>query len=233
MSVFTSLGILILSMLILAFLQLSPGIFSLLFHYASGKYSRNKASDLAIFYIFGVETITATIFLIIYFIFCALASFSIDFDLLTIPFCLVLIFYSAFCLLFYFKKSPGTKLFIPRSLAKKFDQKAKSVKNRSDSFVLGAISTVPELFITIPIYCISAIEIMKIGETPLIRATFVILLILSSILQQIIMHFLKHFHFSLADFQKFRTKNKLFFRIFLAFLLFLLAILIFISEGNI
>lgn len=230
MSVFTSLGILIISMLIIAFLQLSPGIFALLSHYASGKYSKNKASDLSIFYIFGVEIINTTIFLIVYFVLCALASSSLDFNNLTIPFCLITAILGLFIFFFYFRKGSGTRLFISRNLAKKFDEKVRTTKTRSDSFILGVISTIPELFITFPIYFILSIEIMKIGTTPLTRAFLIIIFILFSIFQHLAIHFLKHFNYNLAEIIRFRTKNKLFIRLFLSLLFILLSILIFTSK---
>ena len=62
MSVFVSVGIVILAMLIMAFLQLSSGVFSLFYHYASGKYSKSRASDMTLFFILGTETAAACLF---------------------------------------------------------------------------------------------------------------------------------------------------------------------------
>ncbi|MBR0372345.1 hypothetical protein IJH72_00150 [Candidatus Saccharibacteria bacterium] len=226
MSVLTSLGILILSMLIMAFLQLSPGIFTLISHHAFGKFSKNKASDLSIFFIFGVEIINAIIFLAIYLIICALAvtPFKTTYlEIILFPILVALIFFFP---LFYFRKGKTTSLFISRGLAKMYDEKAKTVKSRSDAFILGVTSVLPELFITIPLYCVSAIEIMKLGENPISRAVLVIFFVLSSILPHLIIHSLRHFHYNLADILRFRINNKTFLKIFLGILFLLLSILI-------
>ena len=63
MSVFVSIGIVILAMLIMASLQLVPGVFALFHHYACGKYSAKKASTLCLFFILGSEIIAAFLFI--------------------------------------------------------------------------------------------------------------------------------------------------------------------------
>ena len=83
MSVLTAVGILLLSMLVLAVLQLVPGIFLLFSHFTRGKYSRVHANDLNIFFIIGVETAIVLVFLSLYAILCCspAVSFIIDSDI--------------------------------------------------------------------------------------------------------------------------------------------------------
>jgi hypothetical protein len=228
MSVFASVGILILAMLIMVLLQLSPGIFLLFSHYASGKYSRRKASDLSLFFIFGAETCIALVFLSIYFILTALYLYPIDFQNDFLIWIIAGIFIAIglifpFC---YFRKGRGTKLFVTRHLATAFNKKASSAKSRSDAFILGFISTIPELLFTLPIYTLTALEIMELGSNPPLRGLLILVFILVSIAPLLVTHVFMDFGHNLVEIEKFRVRNKNFTRFFISLIYFLIAILI-------
>ena len=233
MSVFTSLIILIPAMLIIACLKLIPGIFGLFYHYASGKYSAKKVSDLSIFFILGVEVLPAILFILLNLILLLFSFTNINFSnriflwvisgLLTT---LALCFFT-----FYFRKGDGTRLFISRNLAKNFDKKSRSVKTRSDAFILGFMSGIPELIFTLPLYFISFIEVSKnyfVSTTCAALLTLFILIIISPL-------FFIYAHFktgnNLATFERQRTKNKSFFRFFIPILYIMLAVLIIIFKA--
>lgn len=232
MSVFTSFGIALIAMLIIIFLKLVPGVFALFYHYASGKYSAKKTADLSIFFILGAETLPALLFIIINFILCGFSYTNLN---ITSKFFLWLIsgllmgLGFAF-LFFYFHRGRNTKLFISRKNAKNLNEKAKNVKTRSDAFLLGLISGVPELFFTLPLYLIVFIEIAK----NFISATTCSALLLLFILATITPLFFLYAYFrngnNLANFERQRIKNKSFFRVFIPTLYFLLALLIIIFR---
>ena len=211
MRVFTSLGIIVFSMLILGSMQLVPGVFSIFAHYAFGKYSQKKASDLTLFFVIGAELIATIIILLVYFLIMALSDTIEDLSIAIWILCGILCSLSLASALFYFRKGAGTKLFIPRSLSKNLTTKAQLVKNRSDAFILGIISIIPELIFTLPVYFIASLEIMKIGNTPISRAVLLFLIIISVILPTVILYF-RSKNYNLADYLKFRFKNKNFFR---------------------
>ncbi len=232
MSIFVSVSILVFSMLIIAFLKLVPGVFAYFYHYASGKYSTKKTNDLSIFFIFGVETLSALIFILLNLILFALTYTTIDLSneifLWTIAGLLFALGLAFFC--FYFRRGFGTKLFISRRSATDFENKAKLVKNRSDAFVLGFISGIPELLFTAPLYLIVLISITKNFILVLPRSlilTAFILIIVSPL-------FFLYVYFkngnNLANYLRSRIKNKTFFRFFVSILYFLLAILIIMFE---
>ena len=232
MSVFTSLGILILSTLIIASMKLIPGVFALLLHYASGKFSKTKVNDLSIFFIFGTETMIALILFLI-----SILAFSISPETLNLGNNMftwiiigILIALSLIVFFFYYRKDPGTKLFISRKVAKSLDQKACLVKTRSDAFVLGFFSGLPELFLVIPIYLVSIISITQISTCASYYSALIILLDIIAISPLFLIHGLFQTNHNLADIGKLRTKNKTFFRIFISLLYLLLAILIIIFE---
>ena len=232
MSVFTSLGILVTAMLIMALLQLTPGIFLLFRHYASGKYSARKASDLALFFILGVETAVVILFLSLYFIISTINTVltNLDNEIFYWFMCsifTILCFAFLFC---YFRKSIGTKLFISRSFAKKLDHRAKTVKSRSDAFMLGTTSVIPEIIFTIPIYIICIIIISSITAEPIIRSALIILFAISAIVPLIIYNIAFNSDHHLASLAKYRFKNKIFIRFFVSFLYLLLPIFIIIGA---
>lgn len=231
MDVLTSLGILILSMLIIAFLQFIPGTLSLFSHYAIGKYSKNKAIDLASFFIFGVE--------IAYFIFMSTTIFIIQ--NLTLYFDLtasllawitsgILLSFSIIMGFLYFRKGTGTRLCFSSHFKNALIHKIKKTKNHSDAFILGVISTLPELIFTIPIYVVSSYQILKISDSPYVSTAIVIAFTFITLTPLLIIHNYFVNDHNLAEVQKSRTKNKAFFRCLISFLYFLLAILIILPR---
>lgn len=227
MSVFTSAGILVLSMLIMAFLQLAPSVFLLFSHYSYGKYSRKNTSNASLFFILGVETSTALIFVLLYiamsslYIAPAFTDNLLGWLVAGITIAIGIVF--PFC---YFRKGQGTKLFISRRLAKEFDYKAKMVKTRSDAFILGFISSLPELIFSFPVYTIAILEIMQIGDLAIIRAVLSLCFILIKIAPLIAIHITMDRGYNLVNIQKTRVNNKQFIRFFTSLTYILIGILI-------
>lgn len=228
MSVFASAGILILSMLIMAILQLTPCVFLLFSHYSYGKYSHKNASNASLFFILGTESFTALVFLSVYFILSSLYAvpLALTNDLLVwiisgTMIAIAIIF--PFC---YFRKGRGTRLFISRHLAKELDHKAKVTKSRSDAFMLGFTANLPELVFSIPVYVIATIEIMKIGNAPLIRAILSLCFILIKTSPLIAIHIAMDSGQNLATIQKTRVKNIRFIKYFTSIVYLLIGVLV-------
>ena len=165
MSFFISLGIVLLAMLIMTFLQLQPSVFMLFYHYASGKYSKARVSDITLFFILGVETASACLFLCSYYLVNLLFLFqsrpeSSIFAWVITGVLIALALISFFC---YFRPGRGTKLFISRRSAQSLDHNARKASSRSDAFVLGAFSGLHELVFTLPLYIITSIEIAEMS----------------------------------------------------------------------
>lgn len=233
MSDFTSIGIIILTMLILAFLQFIPGIFLLFNHYAFGKYSKAKATDLAVFFILGVETAIVLTFLLVYSILCTIpaTAFVVDSDAFAWTMAVIFFILSSAMLLLYYRKGAGTKLFVSRRTANYFQIKITTIKSRSDAFVFGLVSTFPELILTLPLYLVSTIAIMRLDINNFERAGIIIVSSLVAILPLLIIHFSSHAR-HLADFIRFRFKNKPFFRACLFLSYFLVATLIILGISS-
>ena len=210
-------------MLISSFLMLIPGIFANFFHYASGKYSRAKADNLSLFFILGVETMVVLIFFLIATIIWALPLSVVNLDNAILVWVLAGIFFGLGLATFflYFRKQGG--LFIARKTATKFLSHPKFIKTRSDAFVFGMISGVPELPFTIPLYFVATLIISDISLSSLPCAGLIILYALLNICPLFLVHAYFRANHNLADFLRLRLKNQTFFRIFLSLLYLLLA----------
>lgn len=210
MNAVTSLGILILVALIHAFFQLTPGIFMLFYHTALGKYSKKSASKLALFFILGAETRIALFFIIAYFL--SLTTFYnwLNFENGIFGWIIIgiLLTTAIFIPFFYFRKGPGSRLFISRKCAKNIDLNIKLVKNSSDAFMLGFLSGLPELIFMLPLYFIAAIETMHLSDLNLFRALSVFAFLIISIFPLLSLHSSFETNHNLAELQRFREKNK-------------------------
>ena len=218
MSFFVSLGIVILAMLIMACLQLQPGVFSLFYHYASGKYSYARTSDITLFFILGAETSAACLFLCSYYIadFLFLYKFRPEtsfFAWIIAGALLALAIMSIFC---YFRPGPGTKLFIPRRCAQNLDSHARTASSRSDAFALGALSSICELPFTLPLYIVTSIEIMEMTVEFFPSNLLTILYIVIPTIPLFITRWKFQLGHNLANIQRSRVKDKNFTRIILS-----------------
>ena len=219
MSFFVSLGIVFLAMLIMASLQLQPGVFALFYHYALGKYSRKKASDITLFFILGAETASACLFLCSYFIanlffFYQFRPETSFFAWILVGILVALAILSFVC---YFRPGPGTRLFISRKCAKSLNTHAKKSQSRSDAFTLGALSSIHELPFTLPLFIITSIEIIEMTVEFFPSHLLTLLYIIIPTIPLFIIRWKFQLGYNLADIERSRTKDKIFIRFILGF----------------
>ena len=227
MSVFISLGIVFIAMLILAFLQLTPGVFALFRHYASGKYSQKRSAILTSFYMLGVETVAAGLFIAallfsnLFFIY----SFRPETSFLAWVLVGILVALALMSFVAYFRSGRGTQLFIPRKCADALENYAKEASSRSDAFVLGALTGVLELPFSLPLYLISAISVVELSAELILGQVLGLCFILAPMAPLLAIRYKFHIGYNLADIQKDRVKNKNFVRFVIGFSYIALAIL--------
>lgn len=215
-------------MIIIAFLQLQPGIFSLSCHYLYGKYSKARASDLILFFILGVEVTSACLFLCSYYItnlffFYQFRPETGVFAWIMVGIFTALALFSLFC---YFRPGPGTSLFISRKAAKTLDSHARNIKSRSDAFVLGCFSGFYELVFTIPLYIVTSAEIMEMTVKFSPSHLLTLLYIIIPTLPLFIIRWKYRSGHNLANIQKSRVRDKNFVRFILSISYLSIAILI-------
>lgn len=231
MSVITPLIIVVIAALIQAFLQLTPGTFSLFYHYALGKNSTKVADDFSLSFILGVEVFLTTIWLIIYslifFIFCNQPSFCSEVFLWITAGIFVAEAFAFF--FFYFRKGRSSSaLFIPRQIARNINARAEKIKTRSDAFTLGFATGSLELIFTLPLYIISIVELMRISAFPRIIA--IIFYIIIATLPLFSIRNLYRTGHNLAEITRSRIRAKTFLRLSIS-LGFLLLAFIIITSG--
>lgn len=232
MTVFASLGIVILSMLIMSALQIVPGVFALFYHYTLGKHSKQKASILGLFFILGTEVISACLFLSSYYL-VNLLFFSErrpenSFLIWLATGIIIALSISSF--FFYFRKK-STTTFLSRKHAKTLRHHCKTTNRPSDAFVLGALSNTCELAFTLPLYIVTAIEIMEMHTEYFADDLLTVLYILTPTVPLFIIYYKYHTHHNLADILKSRAKDKTFNRFILGFSYLTIAILILIFRA--
>lgn len=225
MNVLTGVGILLLSMLIIGFLQLRPSVLMIFLHYTSAKYSKMRTSDLALFYIFGAEVFVALGFISLYYVTTTIMLFLPNVVATTIYYVLlVALLLIGVCFPFlYFRKGAGTQLFISRKVAASLTERAKKTKTRSDAFMLGFAAGVPEAIFTLPVFLLSTILIADSIENATARAGVIILFVMAAVLPLFVVRTLMAHHLNLANIQMFREKNKAFYSVMICVIYILLA----------
>ena len=220
-------------MVIQAFLQLTPGVFSIFYHHALGKTSAKKADDASLSFILGTEILTAIIFLIIYIIISFVVTDKItDSNIYMATLAGIFIAESVITFFFYFrknskKKEQSTKTFLPRFIAQNLIINAKKAKNRSDTITLGIVTTACELVFTLPLYIIISTEILNLG----LRYGFVYIIayiIIATVPLFVIRTAFRTDH-NLAEIQRFRVNKKFWVKLVLSISYLLIAILIIVK----
>ena len=197
MSDFISIATIVLAAIIHASLQLGLGCLLLLYHESLGKHIKAKTHNLVSSFIAGVGTII--------FLFLGTACFIIDAlfnGALSVPLLAALIgILAALAIimwLFYYRNGYSTELWLPKSVARFIDRRAKATSSNTEAFSLGILSCFAEMpFELSPIYQALMIAIYTIiAISPLVALRFVI-----------------RSGRTLADIQRWRLRNKTFLRI--------------------
>ncbi len=224
MSGITPLIIVILSLLILVFLQVTPGIFTIFYHFALGKNSSKKADDFALNFIAGTEIFYSIMWLLAYTIIFTLLYSTDIFAILTwilagIFFALAIVSYC-----FYYKKAKkSSATFVPRRIVRGVLARSESAKTRLDAYLLGFFAGVPELILSLPLFLIVSIVLQTFVIIP-----HAVVIIISVILCIVPLFVIRHFYrtgYNLADISRFRIKIKPIVRILLSLGFLALAIL--------
>lgn len=228
MSVLVSVGIIILSVLIMSFLSLPSGAYALFCHYVYGKFSKKRASDLTFFFILGTEITASCMFLATYILVAVIFADlpRVTTDIIAWVLVGITISLSVASLFFYYRRGKGTKLFIHRKIANSIIYHAKTAKTRSDAFTLGALCGTPELLFTLPLFIITSGEILRLSINHPANTFLTLLYIIIPVFPLLITRWLFYRGHNLADIQRSRVHNKNFTRFILCVSYLLIAILI-------
>ena len=221
--------LILLSMVIFAFLQLSPSLFIIFYHSRLAKTSKKRADDQSLSYILGTEIYATFIWIVIYFIIFAAFLYVPEFGGGLFPFIMAGVFFAEaiIILFFYFrrkKSKSSTALFISRRISKNLIHNAEKANNRTDCITLGFMANLPELFFTLPVFIVSATILQNTPALP--RAIIIIALVCASTVPLLTVRRLYHTDHNLAEIQRLHVKLRPHIRFILTLAYFALALTI-------
>lgn len=140
--------------LVHAMMQLGVSVLTLLSGHSLGtKRSHDRLLDLNLGYI-GGSFVTSLLLVAISIFFMNAVYFYVSFKVLMIAITILSIVSSLTIIRFYYRRSPGTLLWIPRGLADYLTERAKKTRNPFEAMALGGMTVAMELPFTIALYAI-------------------------------------------------------------------------------
>jgi len=193
-----------------ATLQLELGTLLLLYHASLGKHIRKKTRHLVDSYIAGIGAL----------IFLGLATVAFVFDryfgealyaeeLLIVVGMLFALAVAAW--FFYYRIGHSTELWLPRSVAKFIDRRAKKTESNTEAFSLGMLTSLAEMPFTLVLVVVAANAILTLPA--LYQLLAVCLYTLITIVPPVILRLAIHKGQTVVDIQRWRVKHKNFFRV--------------------
>ena len=225
MEMFIPFGEVFLAAAVHASLQLELGGLLLLYHASLGKHIRRRTKKLVNNYIAGIGTLAIL----------ALTGFCFMMDryfgsalypeeLAVVVGMLVAI--AVLVWIFYYRRGRSTELWLPRSVARYINRRAKNTDSSIEAFSLGVLTGLAEMPFTLILLLTAANSILALPfDYQLLAAGMYVAVV---ILPMIILRLAIRRGQTVADIQRWRVKHKNFFRImtgvgFLALALFILA----------
>lgn len=213
-----------------ATLQLSLGALLLLYHASLGKHVRKKTKNLVDSYIAGIGTL----------VFLALGAVAFVLDryfekplyveeLVIVVGMLVALAIAMW--MFYYRRGKSTELWLPRSVARFIDKRAKTTNNNTEAFSLGVLTSLAETPWTIVLFVVAANSLLELP--PLYQIVALAVYTIISVVPLAILRLVIRKGQTVVDVQRWRVKHKNFFRVLtgvgfvtLAFFLFTFEVLI-------
>lgn len=212
MEAYVSFSIIILCGLVAASLQLPLGTLMLLYHASLGKNIRVKTKKLASSFISGVTLMNFLLFGTAIFLISALSFNGVLSDLSYIIIFSILIILGFIAWAFYYKRKGSTELWLPRQLARYIDSRAKVTNDLSEAFSLGLLIPLSEILFSFPLFILAADAVLHL-DTIYQTLGLVVFTIFGSLPLLVLRIFVRKGK-NIAEVQRWRLKNKSFFRFF-------------------
>lgn len=224
MEVYISLSIIVLGGLVTASLQLPLGTLLLLYHASLGKNVRAKTKKLASSFIAGSTLMNFLLLGTTLFLVLTLSPGGVfPYPVYVILFGL-LIALGIVAWLFYYRRKGSTELWVPRHLARYIDSRAKSTNDSHEAFSLGLLVPLSEILFTLPLLFLSADAILHLST--IYQAVGLVIFTVFGTLPLLILRAFIRKGRNVAEVQRWRLKNKTFFRFFTGMGFMILAIFI-------
>mgnify|MGYP001064539430 CR=1 FL=1 len=193
-----------------ATLQLELGTLLLIYHASLGKHVKKRTKNLVSSYIAGVGSLV--------FLGIAAVAFILDryFEkpLWTEELIIVVAMLVALAIAtwgFYYRRGRSTELWLPRSVSRFIDKRAKETNSNTEAFSLGVLTSLAEMPFTLVLTVIAANSILAL-PTPY-QLLAVVLYTVVAITPPIIVRLAVRRGQTIADIQRWRVKHKNFLKI--------------------
>lgn len=196
-----------------ATLQLELGALLLLYHASIGKHVKKKTKYLVDSYISGIGML----------VFLALAAVAFLLDryfggaLYAEEIVIVVVMLLAIAVaawMFYYRRGRSTELWLPRSVARFIDKRAKLTNSNTEAFSLGVLTSLAEMPFALILIVVAGNSILKLPMLHQLLA--LVLYTVITILPSIVFRIFIRKGQTVVEVQRWRVKHKTFFRVLTA-----------------
>ena len=222
----TSVSTIILAAIVHALLQLSLGCLLLLYHASKGKHIAKKTRGLVRSYVFGIGALTflgvcAMCYLILHIWEGPLAA-----EWLTIIVGILAVLTFMVWLFYYRWGRKSSELWLPRTVARFIDGRAKSTDSRVEAFSLGILTCFAELPFSLILFVVAANSVLELPTA--FQVLMVLVYAIVTIIPTIILCCNLRTGKTIVEVQRWRVRHKNFLRVvtglgFLALAIFIFA----------
>lgn len=193
-----------------ATLQLELGALLLLYHASIGKHVRKKTKYLVSSYISGIGTMILLGLATVAFMLDRYFGKALYAEELVIIVCM-LVALAIIAWMFYYRRGKSTELWLPRSVARFIDKRAKLTNSNTEAFSLGLLTSLAEMPFALILLVVAANSILELPHLHQLIAIVVYTII--AVLPSVILRLAIRKGQTVVDIQRWRVKHKTFFRI--------------------
>lgn len=196
-----------------ATLQLELGALLLLYHSSIGKHVRKKTKFLVSNYITGIGMLVLLMLSAIAFVLDRYFGGPLyPEEIVIVVILLVALAIAAW--LFYYRRGRSTELWLPRSVARFIDKRAKVTNSNTEAFSLGVLTGLAEMPFALALLAVAANSLLSLPIQHQLLA--VALYTVIAILPSVILRFAVRKGQTVVEIQRWRVKHKTFFRLLTA-----------------
>ncbi len=216
-------GVILLAGIVHASLQLELGALLLLYHASLGKHIKQKTKDLVSNYILGSAMLVILFVSTIIFLISSVSYTSLSTESIAVL-AAVLLMLAVLIWLFYYRSRQTTELWLPKSIARYINKRAKLTDSNIEAFSLGMLTAFSEMPFSLVLMVLAADSIVLMPFE--IQFLVVLLYAFISVLPLFILRFFIKRGSTVVDIQKWRMRNRNFFKVLSGTLFLTLAIFV-------
>lgn len=221
----SAISVIVLAGVVHATLQLSLGALVLLYHESLGKHIKIKTKRLASNYILGAMLLIGLFLTAVCYFISVLTAGNLSLKTLVIVTGILVALAISVCF-FYYRSGRTTELWLPKTVSRYINRRARKTESNVEAFALGMLANFAELPFSLVLFLVAADSVLLLPAYWQILGIFLYTII--AILPLAVLRFSVKKGKTVAEIQKWRNKNKTFFKIlagcgFLTLALFLVA----------